>query len=57
MVNYNWQIFTFDKIRAKSWAIVYKTKSSGEFWLFFLQEEQQGQKSIKLLTDTFTEDF
>ena len=57
MVNYNWQIFTPDKIKAKSQAIVYKIKSSGEFWPFLLHEEKQEQTSIKLLSDTFTEDF
>lgn len=57
MVNYTWQIFTPDKIKAKSQAIVYKIKSSREFWPFLLHEEKQEQESIKLLSDTFTEDF
>ena len=57
MVNYNWLIFTPDKIKAKSQAIVYKIKSSGEFWPFLLHEEKQEQKSMKLLSDTFIEDF
>lgn len=30
-VNYNHQMFTSDRIRAKSWAIVYEMESSGEF--------------------------
>ena len=57
MVKSNWMIFTPDKIQSKSNAIVYKIKISGEFWPFLLYEEKQEQKSMKLLSDTFIEDF